>query len=198
MLESWYRRTEQKIRALVDRALISKITEGDYQTCALTYDEGHDTDDVERVQNYGFNSFPGAGAQAVVLCVTGSREFPIVISADHPELRFKVSEWETALWTKFDTHFHLKADRTADLKAGKLNVELSAEAHITSQGFTVDSPTATFTADTFSIKNKSGDDLISLLNDLVTALSKAKVGTVDLTSNPELLLLLPRIAAFKA
>lgn len=202
MLDQWYRKIEQRVLNMIDRGIVTKISEGDTQTCALSYGEDDDTDDVERVQNYGFSSYPGENAQAVVLHVSGTRDFPLIISADHPELRYKVAEWETALWTKFDTHFHLKADQTADLKAGKLNVELSADALIKAQGFKVDSPTATFTADKFSVKNAAGDDLISLLTDLVTALSTAAVpigpptGT-PLTSNPQILALVPRISAFK-
>lgn len=174
MLSSWYRDIERRVTNMVSRGIVTKLDDsGKSQSCSLSVMTGENLSKVERVQQYGFTSFPPPDAQATVVYVTGSREFPIIIAADHPENRLKLKQGESAMYTMWDTHLHLKDDKSLDGKAEKLNLDFGKEA-------TIKSPKTKIESDKFAVKS-SGDELLKVLSDLAAAIAgmEGKLITAD-------------------
>jgi phage baseplate assembly protein V len=57
------------------------------QQLQLTVLNGEVIPNVQRVQQFGFSGNPPNGATAVVLCIAGSRSYPLVIALDDPASR---------------------------------------------------------------------------------------------------------------
>lgn len=79
------------------------------QTMQLMLLAGEAKENVERVQNYGFSSVPLAGAQAVVVCIGGNRDHPIVVAADDPRYRkHGLQAGEVAVYSRWGDYILLK------------------------------------------------------------------------------------------
>jgi len=117
---------------------------------------GETLEDVERLENYGFTSFPNDGSEAFIVFVGGSRDDGVLIAADQPEheKKVKLEKGEVAVWTSFGSSIHLKKDGSVLITADKIQTK----------------------GKTLSVKNEA-DDLIKLLSDLVKALTEVKVNT---------------------
>lgn len=169
---SWYRTIENQVYNMIARAITSKIEESGLQFGSISVGIEEDFREVERVQNYGFTGFPGPDGESVVLFPTGSREFPILISVDHPQIRKKLKEWESALYTKFGSYVHLKNDGSIeinspekiDVKTPKGNLDFGSELNIKSTKTVLQS-------NKFAVKSDS-DELIKLLSEVLDALLK--------------------------
>ncbi len=84
--------------------------------------EGYDDevlDGVEHIGDYGFTSAVPAGAQVIVGCVGGNRDFPIVLSIGHAASRpVDLVEGETAQYSKFGNEVRLNAAGEVVLNSG--------------------------------------------------------------------------------
>lgn len=159
MLPSWFRDIERRVNNMIARAIVTKTNEGKHsQTCNLTVMTGEYLSNVDRLQQFGFSSFAPDNSEATVAFVTGSREFPLILAVDQPEKRFKVKQGEAAIYSAYETYWHLKADKSLNGKAAKLNLELTEDAKIKS-------PKTQIESDKFAVKS-SGDELIKVLSDL--------------------------------
>lgn len=99
-----------KLILMVAKALITYVKDSE-SIQLVQIDMGNDEmiDSVERVQNFGFTSFPISGAKAVVLCIGGEREHPIVIVADdNGDNRPTLIEGESAVYNAHDMIIKLK------------------------------------------------------------------------------------------
>lgn len=177
MNAAWMRKIELRLLNMIARSIVTKTIDDGPQLSSMTVSEGDDYREVERIQNYGFTALPGPNGDGLVVFPTGSREYPLLISVDHPEFRKKMAEWEAAIYTKFGTHVHLKADgsidvnatQSLDMKSVKANLNFGPETNITTDK-------AVFTSPKFGVKGSQGE-LIAILSDVVQLLA-------TLTSDP--------------
>lgn len=176
MNSSWFRQIERSVMNMISRGKLSKTSEDPkVQRCEVAVMGGETLPNVERVQQYGFSSFAPPGSQALLAFITGSREFPVIISADDPENRFKVKMGESAIYTKFGTHWHLTDKKEIDGKAESLNLALDKSGKIKSPEFL-------FESNKFSVKSDS-DELIKAISELANAISSIK-GVSSSPGNP--------------
>ncbi|MCP4448275.1 MAG: phage baseplate assembly protein V [Myxococcales bacterium] len=86
-------RLRNRIANSIARAVVQVIDdEKKIQTLQLGVLEGEDVDDCERFQEYGFNSVPIAGAEAVVLFPNGDRAHPLIVAVD--DRRHRPTDWD--------------------------------------------------------------------------------------------------------
>lgn len=193
---SWFKDIERRVTNMISRGLISKTVEDKkVQRCEVSILKGETLPNVERVQQYGFASFPPSGSQAVLAFVTGSREFPLILSADKPEKRFKLTdEGEVAMYSQYDTHWYLKKDKSIDGKANKLNLVLDTEALIKS-------PKTVIESSKFAVKAGSDemlDTILKILAELLKATYVNSAGTPTiLVQTPMLPTLIQTLTKFK-
>ncbi len=140
-------RLKNLIMNSIARCTVSDIVDGSIQSARVQGLEDESLEAVERLQNYGLNSWPSDGAQGLMLSVGGSRDHAIIVSADFPLARFPVEKSEVALYSENENHVHLKADGSIEIKSSKL-----------------------------SLKNGS-EDLVALMVDLLAALEAATIST---------------------
>lgn len=82
----------------------------DLQIAKVTV-EGEPLNDLERIQQYGFTSFPESGAETVVLSVNGNKDQSFIIAIDDHRYRLKVlSSGDVALYSKGGNYILLKAN----------------------------------------------------------------------------------------
>lgn len=84
------------------------------QTVQVTIN-GEVHDGVERLQNFGFTSYPKKDAQLVVSFIGGNRERPVVTVIDDGNYRIKLVEGEAAIYNAFGNVIKLSADGTISL-----------------------------------------------------------------------------------
>jgi phage baseplate assembly protein V len=96
-------------------------------------------DNVERFQQYGVTSVPVAGAEAILLCLGGHRDHPVVVAVEDRRYRLKgLASGEMAIYDDLGQKVHLKRDgiyieTTQDVvvKAdGKATIEAGGTAEI--------------------------------------------------------------------
>jgi len=104
-----------KIYLLISKAVIKSVSDVAGQLQIVQIDLGNDglISEVERVQNFGFSSHPANGAQAVVACISGNREHPIVIAIDDGEYRPAVSEGDSVMYNKNGTKITLQGNKVS-------------------------------------------------------------------------------------
>jgi phage baseplate assembly protein V len=109
----------QRVQLMVGRAVLQLVddnTKLQSVQIALLADELRG--DVERFQNYGFTSHPKPGAEAVAVCVAGSRDHAIVIAIDDRRYRLQgLAEGEVAIYTDEGDHIVIKRGGTIEVLA---------------------------------------------------------------------------------
>jgi phage gp45-like len=118
-----------KLVLLVSKAVINLVTDSE-SIQLVQVDLGNDEviDSVERIQNFGFTSHPKSGAKAIVLCVSGEREHPIVIVADdNGDKRPELSSGEAAVYNAFS--------EIVKLKDGTIEIGQSAFVKLITEAF---------------------------------------------------------------
>lgn len=109
----------QRVRLMVGRAVLQLVddsTKVQSVQIALLADELRS--DVERFQNYGFTSHPKPGAEAVAVCVAGSRDHAIVVVVDDRRYRLQgLAEGEVAIYTDEGDHIVIKRGGTVEVLA---------------------------------------------------------------------------------
>lgn len=101
------------IRMMVGRAVINLVNDSlKMQELQLTLLADEVRADVERFQEYGFTSHPHPGAEAVMVCVGGSRDHGLVIAVDDRRYRLKpLVQGEVALYDDQGQAIHLKREK---------------------------------------------------------------------------------------
>lgn len=99
----------RRLRLVVSRAVIGMVNDSlKTQRLQLTLLDGEVQDGVERFAEYGFTSVPHAGAQAVMVCIGGSRSHGIVIATQDGRYRLTgMAEGEVALYDDLGHKVHL-------------------------------------------------------------------------------------------
>ena len=108
-----------KIILMVAKAVINRVidTEG-IQTLQVDFGNDELIDGVERVQNFGFTSHPEDGGQAIVLCIGGTREHPVVIAVDEGKYRPALAKGESAMYNAGGMLIKLTSGGFIDLQKG--------------------------------------------------------------------------------
>jgi len=101
---------QRKLALMVGRALVKVINDtNDWQTMQVELLSGEIRDDVEYAQDYGFTSHPKPDAEAVAVCVGGSRDHVIIVKVGDRRFRLKnLAEGEVALYTDEGDAIHMK------------------------------------------------------------------------------------------
>lgn len=98
-LERWIGPLKRRVMLMIGKAVLSVITDNSgFQTAQINLGNDNVMDDVKRVQDFGFTSFPENGAQAIVLFIGGNREHPIIIKADDVNYRPTLSQGSSAMY----------------------------------------------------------------------------------------------------
>lgn len=109
----------QRVQLMVARAVVQLVNDASTMQglqVSLLADELRS--DVERFQNYGFTSHPKPGAEAVVVCVAGSRDHPIVVAIDDRRYRLVgLAQGEVAIYTDEGDHIVIKRGGTVEILA---------------------------------------------------------------------------------
>lgn len=143
-----------RIELMVGRAVIAAVNDG-AQAQALQVELLADEvqDGVERFQGYGFTSHPHPGAEALAVCVGGTRSHMIVVQVEDRRYRLKnLAEGEVALFDDLGQVVHLKRDGIAIESPLKVTID-APEIAVTGETVTVDAETVEVTAETATIES---------------------------------------------
>ncbi len=122
-LNRWIAPLKKRVITMVVKAVITNVTDsGEIQLVQIDMGNGELVDSVERVQNFGFTSFPLVDSEAVVLCIAGSREHPVVVTADQGSKRPTLKEGESAMYNAHD--LLIKLDENGIINIGDINTTL--------------------------------------------------------------------------
>ena len=90
---------KRRVAMMAARAVVRLVSDdASRQQLQAEILEGELRDNVERAQDYGFTSNPHVGADAIVLCLGGSREQAVAIVVDDRRYRLKLQPGEVALY----------------------------------------------------------------------------------------------------
>jgi len=103
---------KRRVRLMISRAIVTAVNDaGGLQVVQVKLLADEVRDSVERVQNYGFTSFPLPGAEGVMVCVSGNRDHGLVISLDDRRHRPKnLQPGESAQYDDLGQMVHLTRD----------------------------------------------------------------------------------------
>lgn len=80
----------RRIQLMVGRAVVRLVDDSlKLQSLQISALKDETRDGVERFQEYGFTSVPRSGAEAIFVCIGGSRAHPIVIAVEERAVRPK-------------------------------------------------------------------------------------------------------------
>lgn len=162
-------------RMMVGRAVINLVNDGlKMQELQLTLLADEVRADVERMQEYGFTSHPIPGAEAVMVCVGGTRDHGIVIAVDDRRYRLKgMAQGEVALYDNQGQAIHLKRDKVIHIYGcNQFHAEALVNATVTAPTITanassqcqVNSPEINLGGDRGSLRSLIDERLIALFN----------------------------------
>ncbi len=140
----------RRLSSLVSRAVVSLVNDSlKLQGVQLQVLAGETLDNVERFQEYGFTSVPLTGAEAVLLCVGGFRDHPLIVAIDDRRYRKKgLAAGEVALYTDEGDVILFKRGRTIEITAGtKVKVTAPDVEVIAATKVTVTSPLVTMSGE---------------------------------------------------
>ncbi len=140
----------RRLSSLVSRAVVSLVNDSlKLQGVQIQVLAGETLDNVERFQEYGFTSVPLAGAEAVLLCVGGFRDHPLIVAIDDRRYRKKgLVAGEVALYTDEGDVILFKRGRTIEITAGtKVKVTAPDVEVIAATKVTVTSPLVTMSGE---------------------------------------------------
>jgi phage baseplate assembly protein V len=154
-------------RMMVGRAVINLINDGlKMQEVQVTLLADEVRADVERFQEYGFTSHPVPGAEAVMVCVGGSRDHGIVIAVDDRRYRLKsLPQGEVALYDDQGQAIHLKRDKTIHVYGcDQVQVDAAVKVVTTAPEYQVNSSAINLADDRGSLRALIDERLITLFN----------------------------------
>ena len=103
---------KRKIYLMVGRAILTAVKNtGKTQMIQVTGLKDETISDIERMQEYGFESYPESG-EAIINFINGNRDHGIVICIHDRENRPTINAGETQVWNKAGNKVYLRADGT--------------------------------------------------------------------------------------
>lgn len=100
---------------------------------------GETRENVDRVQPYGLSSHPAPGGTAIVVCVGGSRDHPIIIAVDEPRARpTGMAPGEVMIWSVAEQRILLRQDRGIEITTPDgAKIEISPDQVVNIEGIKV-------------------------------------------------------------
>lgn len=132
---------KKKIFLLIGRALLTAINNS-YGTQLIQVKglNGETITDIERFQEYGFESYPEAGAESVIGFINGNRDLGITLCVHDRRYRpTDLSEGEVAMYHKDDNtgqRVHLKSGGIIDILA-PATINITSLDTINGDGITI-------------------------------------------------------------
>lgn len=111
----------RRVRLMIARAVLAAAADDSkgIQLVQVKLLDGEVGDGVERMQNYGYTSVPRAGAEGVMVCVSGDRGHGIVVVMDDRRYRLKnLQAGEVAMFTDEGDTIVMKRGRKIEVTAG--------------------------------------------------------------------------------
>ncbi|PAL25469.1 phage baseplate assembly protein V [Sphingopyxis sp. GW247-27LB] len=138
-----------RINMMIGRAVVSgSDDEAKAQALQVELLSDEVQDGVERFQGYGFTSRPHPGAEALVVCVGGTRSHGVVVQVEDRRYRLKgMEEGEVAIFDDLGQVVHLKRDG--------ILIESTLKVTIDAPDVIVTADSVEVTADTVTVE--SGD-----------------------------------------
>ncbi|MBI1407290.1 MAG: phage baseplate assembly protein V [Caulobacter sp.] len=127
--------------------------EGEVQLLQLEVLADEVLDDVERHQDYGFNSHPLDGASAVILALSGIRGRSLAVAVGDRRYRLQLEPGEVAISDDLGQKVHLTRDGIVVQTTGKITLQADEEVILQTPKLT-----ATVTAD--ATIDATGDVLV--------------------------------------
>lgn len=128
----------RRVRLMVSRGVIGVVNDALKEQgvqVALLADEVRD---CERYQEYGFTSVPLPGAEAITVCVGGSRDHGVVIATGDRRYRLKgLQGGEVAIYTDEGDHIKLGRGRVIEVETTTLLVKASTKVRMETPFFEV-------------------------------------------------------------
>lgn len=117
---------EKRVLGYLARALITKVIENNpMQLVQIDLGNGEIKNNVERVQNFGFTSFPKVGAQVIVLFHGGNRDHPLAITVDDGNYRPQLNEGESAQYNTNGNAIRLRISGNTEIDVDSVANPLS-------------------------------------------------------------------------
>jgi phage baseplate assembly protein V len=119
----------RSMRLMVGRAVVRLVNDSlKMQAVQVSLLADEVRDNVERVQEYGFTSHPIPGAEAIVVCVGGSRDHAVVIAVDDRRYRLTTLEQgEVAIYTDEGDSIILKRNNNVEITTDTLTVKAATK-----------------------------------------------------------------------
>lgn len=114
----------RRVRLMVTRAVVKLVSDSlGIQGVQVSLLADEVRDNVERFQEYGFTSHPVPGAEAIAVCVGGSRDHAVVIAVDDRRYRLKgLAQGEVALYDDLGKKLVFKRNGTIEITGNVLVV----------------------------------------------------------------------------
>lgn len=114
---SFVRAVVSRIKGLVVKGLIKAVNDvTDIQVVKASTQYDEITDDIERVQNYGFSSNPPIDSESIVIYFGGNKDHGVVIACDSGSFRVKgLLSGEAVFYAQFGQELKHNADGTTSL-----------------------------------------------------------------------------------
>lgn len=164
------RSLQNKIFLLIGRALISAIDNSEgTQKLSISLLQNENLSGVERLENYGFTSYPKPGAEGVALFLNGNRNQGIVIVVH--DRRYKPTdhlEGESIVYTDedaaaLDDRIHLKRGKIHQHKSNQHLINSIVSAIFTTPLFQVTGGTVELAAQA-TLKKLVNEEFVTLFN----------------------------------
>jgi len=123
---------KRRVRLMIGRAVLSTINDaGGIQIVQVKLLAGETRDNVERMQNYGYNSVPLPGAEGIMASVSGNRDHGVIIVMDDGRYRMRnLQPGEVAMYSHLDQEshrHHIYLDKDGGITVMAKNVTVKAE-----------------------------------------------------------------------
>jgi phage baseplate assembly protein V len=102
---------------MVGRGTLNLTQDGEgQQRMQVALLDGEVRDGVDRVQPYGLSSHPAPGGTAIVVCLGGNRDHPVVIAVDEPRARpTGLAAGEVVVWSARGQRILLREDEGLEI-----------------------------------------------------------------------------------
>lgn len=117
---------QRRVMLAIGRATLGPVDDaGGLQRSQVTLLAGEVRDNVERIQPYGLSAVPLAGADALVVCVGGNRDHPVIIGVDDRRYRPGGQDAGDVCIYSYQTghKITLKADRKIEIEGDEITIK---------------------------------------------------------------------------
>lgn len=141
------------LRTLIRQGRLAILNDGaDTQTAQIELFSDEVVEGVERVQNYGFTSYPEDGG-VYIINVGGKGNQPVIVAVNDDKARLRIKPGEVAIYHAEGHHIVLKAGGVIEASCTTLIANAKSSATIKTASATIDSPETKMTGNAEVIGN---------------------------------------------